>query len=144
MAKPGVCSICGNQGANYFQGKEDEHIGTFAHIACLIAGSVGERTELKPWTRGKAQGYLAGMIDGEGHVRKDSGVCEIANNDISIIAATKEAAEFLGFQTSVRVAVNKQGYDPTFSLTLLGGKKTRRKLLRLPIVSHSKRQRLGQ
>jgi hypothetical protein len=103
---------------------------------------VAPKDALKPWTKPKAEGYLAGMIDGEGHVRKDSGRCEISNNDIAIIAATKSAAEFLGFQASVRVASVKKGYAPTFSLTILGGAPARKKLLRLPIVSAGKRSAL--
>lgn len=138
----GTCSICSQPGASYFQPREDSHVGTFAHLACLMGQNA---TDNEPtWNRNLARGYLAGMIDGEGHVRKDSGKCEVSNNDISIIAATKTAAEYLGFQTSVRVCNNKIGYAPTFSLSILGGKPARRKLLKLPIISRVKRDSLGR
>jgi hypothetical protein len=141
MALP-LCQICLAPGATQFIERADGAGIKAYHILCLANQNVEEATRLN-WTKPKAEGYLAGIIDGEGHVRRDSGRCEITNNDIGIIAATKTAAEFLDIPTSIRVTCQKKGYAPTFAVCFLGGRDTRKKLLKLPIVSETKRTNLA-
>lgn len=142
---PPSCAICGQHGPSYFQSTaEDGSAGEWFHITCLALGKPSEPTETLKFTRQTARGYLAAMIDGEGHVRKNSGHTEIINSDPRLISAAKAAAEALGIPCNVRLHGTRDGYLPTFAVSLLGGLATRRKLLKLPIMSQTKRENLAK
>lgn len=140
-----TCQICGGAGASKIVDytSPPDGSGRIVHPLCLIQECGNSYEYLKiPFTKSSARGYLAGIIDGEGHTRRDSGRTEICNNDIGIIARAKQAAEMLGITTSVRAYKTKPGYSTTFSLSLLGGKWTIHKLLSLPMASKLKLDRL--
>lgn len=139
------CSVCGGEGANqYWSNTENGEDGSWYHLICLAKHRLGTEATTLRMPRSAARGYLAAMIDGEGHVRKDDGRTEIINNDLSVISACEQAARWLGIKTKVRVSCRKDGYMPTYAIALLGGAETRKKLLRLPIVCPYKRKHLGR
>lgn len=140
---PTTCAICGGQGPAYYKSTvEDGSEGEWFHVTCIATGRPCEPQESLRMTRQVARGYLAAMIDGEGHVRKNDGRTEIINTDPVLISTSKAAAEILGIPCRVRLHGAKPGYVPSFALSLLGGLETRRKLLRLPIMSKVKRDNL--
>lgn len=142
---PPTCTICGQHGPSYYKSTVDDGSeGQWFHVTCLALGRPSEPVESLRMTRSVARGYLAAMIDGEGHVRHDDGRTEIINTDPVLISTAKAAAEMLGIPCSVRVHGAKPGYVPSFALSLLGGLKTRQKLLRLPIMSAVKRNNLAK
>lgn len=136
-----TCTECGQAGASKFIG-DFTGSGKFYHPQCLLDSILGSEETSFSWNKSSAKGYLAGMIDGEGHVRKDSGHTEVSNNDVAIIMATLSAARFLCIPSKARVCGSKKGYATTFAVSFTGGKETRKKLLELPISSRSKKARL--
>ena len=139
------CSVCGQEGATQFycaDKEADESQFAWFHVLCLAKEQVIGHCEKLKWNKASARGYLAGLIDGEGHVHRRTGHVCIVNNDIHIIAAGKSAAEKLGIQTSITMGANKPGYNPTYKLNLLGGRSLRRRLLRFPMRSIAKLEML--
>lgn len=139
------CSVCGQDGATqYYSADKDADISAFAwfHVLCLAKNQVVQACEKLRWSKPSARGYLAGLIDGEGHIHRRTGHICIVNNDIHIIAAGKSAAEKLGIRTSITMGAQRPGYAPTYKLNLLGGRDTRKRLLRFPMRSVAKLEML--
>ena len=141
------CSICGSDGATlYYCSDKEADTSNFAwfHVLCLAKDQMIGHCEKLKMRKPVAKGYLAGLIDGEGHVHRRTGAVCIVNTDIGVLSAAKRAADCLGIPTSLTLGGQKPGYAPAFKLNLLGGKSTRQKLYRLPIASANKRDVLGK
>lgn len=75
---------------------------------------------LSPQTIEQAAWYLAGIIDGEGHISTNpkNKLVVISNTDPAIIAATQHALDLLGVQYTTRDAWVREGNKKAFRINI--------------------------